>query len=296
MTDALNKKLHLMHLLLMCLLAHSQQSSYSYPDFFYTTYPFMLNYDNPAYIVDQTQYNLYAQYKQRLGQFRKVVSYSALGEKVWRREGKSSNSLKLLFNNENDGPYIARPRFSAGYANEIPLRENLKMALGFTVGATSINFSAPNQGASGNSYLPDGKLGFVIKGKTLEAGISSLQFLGSKAKVIGANITLKRYYNLFVKYKRDLSPNWVLEGLAMLDLRGNPVVFTPQLAAMVHYKERISFGASQRFGYAFSSIVKVRIFPEEAPLDLILMYNSPAFTQTARELNSIEIALALGIE
>lgn len=285
-----------MLMLLMCLLAHSQQSSYSYPDFFYTTYPFMLNYDNPAYIVDHTQYNLYAQYKQRLGQFRKVVSYSALGEKVWRREGKSSNSLKLVFNNENDGPYIARPRFAAGYANEIPLKENLRIALGFTVGATAINFSAPNQGASGNSYLPDGKLGFVIKGNAFEAGISSLQFLSSRARVVGSNIALKRYYNLFVKYKKDLSPSWVLEGLGMLDLRDNPSThLTAQLAAMVHYKERISFGASQRLGYAFSTIAKVRIFPDEVPLDLIFMYNSPAFTQTARELNSIEIALSLGV-
>ncbi len=294
MTGTLKVKLLLLPLLLVCLLAHSQQSTYSYPDFFYATYPFMINYDNPAYIVEDTRYNLYSQYKQRLGQFRKIVSYSVQAEKVWRREQKNTNSLRVIFNNENEGPYITRPRFYAGYANEISVNENVKIGLGFTLGATAINFSAPNQGASGNSYLPDGKLGFVLKGKKLESGVSSLQVFNAKSRVVGANIALKRYYNFFLKYKTDLSLNWVIEGLVLADLRGSKII--PLAAVMAHYDQRFSIGFSNRFGYAFSVFGKIKMFQDQIPLDLIFMYNSPIFSNTTKELNSVEIALSLGIK
>ena len=294
MTATFQRKTYLLPLLLMCVWAHAQQSNPSYPDFFYSTYPFMLNYDNPAYIVDDNRYNVYAQYKQRLGQFRKVVSYSAQGERIWRPEDKNISSLKVIINNENEGPYISRPRFTGGYATEIKIKNDWKAALGIMLGATAINFSAPNQGATGNSYLPDGKIGMVFKKNQMVMGISALQFLNTRSKVVGSSIVLQRYYNAFMKYKKELSLDWTLETLALADLRGRTI--TPQLSALVEYRNTIAFGASNRFGYAFSAIGKLHMFGDELPMDLIFMYNTPLFTKNiAREIQSVEIALSLGI-
>lgn len=280
--------------IVVCLWCKGQQINNSFPDVYTSTFTNFVGYDNPAYIPKEGRFSLYSQYKQRLGQFSKIVSFSAYLDKTWRRENKSTNSIRAIFWNENLGPYISRPRFSVGYANELNLSEKVKLGLGLSLGATSINFSAQTQGGTGNSYLPDGKIGLMLKIEKLTLGLASLQIFNAKSKIVGNDIRLKRYWDLYTKYSTDLSAFWQLDNFAAFDYRTKDEMYL-QIGTMATYNEKISFGLSHRTNYTSSVLTKITFFEDKSPISVLFCYNSPIFSKKLKELNSLELGVTFSL-
>jgi type IX secretion system PorP/SprF family membrane protein len=277
----------LLPLLILTNLPLWGQRNDIFPDL-YSAYFNNVTLINPSFIPSEGKVDLVATYKNRIGPFSKIATYSFTGAKVFRKENQTAHLARIIFFNEKEGPYIQRPRGYANYAYSLPLTENTQLSAGIALGFSQIAFSAPSATGVGTAMLPDGSLGLSLRSKDLSFGISSLQLFNASSEAINALIRLRRHYNFFLSTQKDLSLNWKVKGYffyRILPYANNNTDITLAL----DYKNVFCFGSSIRYRQGMSFFVTFNINLGKDRLLLNFAYNSPILSNSNNLLNSVEL-------
>lgn len=274
---------------LMGTFAFGQASS-SYPDQ-YSVYFQNMALISPAFIPDEGKADFVAGYKTRTGAFKKVATYSFSGAILKRRSNNSVHAARVFVLNEKQGPYISSPSGYLNYAYQLPVFDNINVSTGFAFGFSGVYFSAPSASGTASALIPDGSLGLSLNGENLEFGFSAMQVFNSKSTPISSLIILTRYFNSYIKLKKDLNPFWRVNLYGLW--RTFPDVSDDINGGLtLEFKEHFGFGAILRYEKGVSFLLTLSPLQEDEGLDISFAYNSTLLSPMSTLHNSLEFILA----
>lgn len=247
---------------------------------------------NPAHIPAKSRFRFHAARKFRTGVFSKIAAnYFTAGGTFAGDAGGNAHSGRLILYNEQEGPYINRPRAYLNYGYEIALSTDARIAAGADMGLGGVSFSTPGGSATGSAYLPDGAIGLSAEYHNIYAGASMMQMFNSTLKPLDEIIRLKRYYNFFAVAQKAVHADWRLKGCLLWQLL--PDVENKFNAGIkLDYKEIIHFGlyARYRSGMAFSGGLSPEIGDHR--VNIHFLYNTPVYSSVFSRYRSMELMLA----
>jgi len=265
-------------------LALGQANGY-YPDIL-STYFFQMANANPGYIPKEGIADFNAGYKFRTGAFKDIATFSFSGARFFRTENENTHTLRILINNEQQGPFINTPRAYLNYAYELKVGEESFLYAGTAVGLAGIYYSV---------MLPDGSLGLGIRYKSISLGLSSYQLLNSEASPMLARFRLARYYQSNFEAEKEYGNDWKLKGYALYRLFPET---TDELnvGGSALYSEAFIFGAMYRNLFGLGWFAGFYIDSGKDKLILSFTYNSPVLSRVPGLQNSMEIGLGFRVE
>lgn len=256
----------------------------------YASYFYNFALINPAHVSREGKAEFVGGFKQRTGPFRKVSTYSVTAEKVFRNENEAAHTMRLVFFNEREGPYIQRPRASFNYAYMLPVYDDTYLMAGASFGFAQVSFTAPTATGAGSSVFPDANLGLILRRKALSAGVASFQVLNAESSPVAGNLRLNRYYTYFISAELDVSPDLKLTTYSLYRaLSEYPDDF--DIAAMATVRELFSFGSIARINRGLSFLISVQPDSGDNKPLFSFLYNSPFMSQTPQWFNSFELVI-----
>ncbi|MBC7389220.1 MAG: type IX secretion system membrane protein PorP/SprF, partial [Opitutaceae bacterium] len=206
---------------------------------------------NPGYVPSDGIADFNAGYKFRTGAFKEISTFSFSGSRILKTPNSNSHVIRLMLNNEQQGPYINTPRAYGNYAYELKTGENSSLYAGAAIGVAGVYYSASS--ATASVLLPDGSLGIGAKFGALSLGISSFQIFNSKASPIVAQFRLGRYYQSNFTIEKELGQNFNLKGHALYRLFPE-IKDELNLGASLLYSETLLVGPMYRNLYGLGFI------------------------------------------
>ena len=263
------------------------QQNNIYPDLF-TNYFYDPGLINPAYIAKEGKADVFIFYKQRTDAFSKIATYAVTGSKVFRKKNNSAHLGRVIFMNENEGPYIAKTRAYANYAYMIPISEKAYISAGASLGFVQVAFSAPSATAFGSYKSPDASLGMMFRKGNFESGISMMQAFNNVSEPLTASFRLRRYYNIYVSGSKELSLYWRLKGNLLCQAFPS-VPYTINGNLLLSYHDFLSFGSGYSNKSGLNIFLSVNIPLGKDILVISATYNSPLFNSSQLSVNSMEL-------
>ncbi len=268
----------------------------------FTTYPDILSLTlfneallNPGYISEEGRSDLFFGHKFQTGALKDVSSSFFSADRTFRKESGMAQTLRLLFFNEKQGPYISKPRGYLNYAYQIPLRENLQVYAGAILGLAGAYYSVP--GSSGNqaTTLPDGGIGAGIKSDRFTIGAAALQMFNSSAQPYTATLVLGRYYHVHARYELPLGLDWKVKGQVLW--RHLPATQDQgYVLACLSYVDRAQVGSIWRVGKGLTFFLALEPHYHEDRLLLSFAYNTAITGDTPAWQNSMEVNVGYRIK
>ncbi|MBC7389878.1 MAG: type IX secretion system membrane protein PorP/SprF [Opitutaceae bacterium] len=271
-------------------LVFAQANNY-YPDIL-TVYFLQMATVNPGYVPSEGIADFNAGYKFRTGAFKEISTFSFSGARILRTQNLNSHVIRIMLNNEQQGPYINTPRAYGNYAYELKTGENSSLYAGAALGVAGVYYSATS--ATASVLLPDGSLGIGAKLGAVSLGISSLQIFNSKASPIVAQFRLGRYYQSNLTLEKELGANWNLRGHVLYRL-------FPEnkdelnIGASLLYSETLLLGSMYRNLYGLGLIAGFYFDSGKDKLLLSFTYNSSVLSRAPVLQNSMEISLGFRV-
>ena len=244
---------------------------------------------NPAFQQDTGRMAFSASIKSRMDAFKNIATYYASLERNFMNERNGGHTVRLLFYNEKEGPYIEKPRGCLNYAFRIKLAEETFFSAGTAVGFTQVAFSAPSATATGTATLPDASAGLYFKRKYFRAGIASMQLLNRESSPASTFVKFGRYYTFSAGTEKEIGYAWKVKTTFLYRLLST-YKDNIDLALLLSYKDAFVIGASGRYQYGTSFFVSLNINTGNSLLCLHFAYNSPLFSGATALNNSIEIS------
>lgn len=244
---------------------------------------------NPAFQQDTGRIAFSVSLKSRMGAFKNIATYYATLDRNFMNEKNSGHTLRLLFYNEKEGPYIEKPRGYFNYAYRIAITREAFLSAGAAVGFAQVAFSAPSASASGSATMPDASVGLYLRAKRVRLGASSLQLLNSESSPASVLVKLSRYYNFFAEIEKQMGYAWKLKTAflyRMLPVYPDNI----DLALLLSYRDTFLFGTSGRYRYGMSFFVSFNINAGNSLLNLNFAYNAPFLSGVTPLNNSLELS------
>ena len=244
---------------------------------------------NPAFQQDTGRIVISAAIKSRTGAFKNIATYYASLERSFMNKKNTGHTLRLIFYNEKEGPYIEKPRGYFNYAYRLKLSEKIVLSAGAAIGFVQAAFTVPSATASGVATLPDAALGLNIGKRGVKFGVSSMQLLNNSSPYANFIVKLSRYYNFFLSTEKELNYSWKLKSYALYRLlpeyRDNV-----DLALLLSYKNILTFGSSARYKQGMSFFTSINLSSGSSIVTLSFAYNTPLLSSVTNLNNSFEIA------
>ncbi len=246
---------------------------------------------NPSFQQDTGRIAVAASLKSRMGVFKSIATYYASLDRNFITRKNTGHTLRVLFYNEKEGPYIEKPRGYIGYAYRLHLSRQTVFAAGVSAGFAQIAFTAPSATATGTTTLPDASIGVFLKRKQLKAGVSSMQFFNNSSTASNFSVQLGRYYNFFAAAEKELGYRWKLNAYLFYSLL--PAYKDHgDLALLVSYKNIFSFGTSARYRQGMSFFAGLNINTGGSIVVVNFAYSTPFLAGSTSLNNSFELSPA----
>lgn len=266
----------------------SGQSTLLYPELFGGFFNHQA-LSNPAFQQDTGRIAFSASIKARPGAFKGIATYYAALERNFMNQKNSGHTLRIIFYDEKEGPYISKQRGYLNYAYRLAIANQTFIAAGMDLGFTQVAFSAPSTSAAGTATMPDGGIGLYLKRKRIKIGISSMQLFNNESSPANVAVKLHRYYNFYGEIENVLGYSWKMKTTLLYRLlpeyRDNL-----DLAMLFSYKDAFVLGASGRYRYGMSFFVSFHVHAGKDILYLNFAYNTPFFSNITNLNNSFEIS------
>lgn len=244
---------------------------------------------NPAFQKDTGKMAFTASIKARTGAFKGIATYYAALERNFMNEKNSGHTVRIIFYDEKEGPYIGKPRGYLNYAYRLVVANQTFVGAGAALGFTQVAFSAPSVSAAGTATMPDGSIGLYMKHKRKKIGVSWMQLFNNQSSPANVAVKLHRYYNFYGEIEKELNYAWNVKTALLFRLlpeyRDNL-----DLALLFSYKKTFLFGTSARYRYGMSFFVSFNVPAGNDLLSFNFVYNTPFFSNITNLNNSFEIS------
>lgn len=269
------------------LLSKAQEIAI-YPDVF-TFLPENAALINPAYMVDSVTGTISAIHKARTGAFSKIATTGFIAE--YRRQQQSgAHAFRTVFINENEGPYIHRPRASLQYAYRLMLDKNTSLSSGLSLGAVRTNYTAPSATGTTNLTAPDGNAGLVLTYRAVELGASVAQLFNSISSPINEEVIYRRFYHFFASYTHEISPYWEMK--TTINWRDQfATINHSELMLFFQYNQSAGIGAIGKNKKGLGLVANVDVPIGRDICKIYALYNSPVFSALFPRFNTMEFVV-----
>lgn len=268
-------------------VAQSIQNNYL-PDYYSSVVVNHLALVNPAWISsNETRASLNCLYKSRMGLLNEVSTQTAYADITFKPERQLRQVVRVVFQNEKEGPYISSPKIYGNYSIRVPITADISISAGLALGVSAHNFSAPSGTGSGSA--PDGSGGLIFRFKKTEIGAASYQFLNNKLYVLNSYLILERYFQYYIQSEKALNGLFVLKGNVLW--RQQSMKDIVNTTAMVTYREFLTMGVMYQYLRGMSFLTSVQINAIKNPIILNLSYNSTFMNSVLVKSPSFEIGL-----
>lgn len=275
----------ILHMVSVCW---SQQTISNYMPDYYTSS--ILEHNalmNPAWVDEFSKASLGSLYKSRTGLLNEVSSMTAYGDLSITPLRTINQSIRAIFQNEKEGPYISSPKFYGNYAIRLPITDDIFLYTGIALGISSLSFTAPS--GMGKASVPDGSIGGIFKYKKTEIGTAAYQIFNNSSIVINSSLVFRRYYQFYVQSEKDLSASVSIKG--HLFWRPQAMYDLASTTALLCYKEIISAGILYQYRRGTSFLTSFHLNKDNNPIIVNLSYNSLLFNTLSISTGSFEIGL-----
>ena len=250
---------------------------------------------NAAFVHDDGKLHATAGYKFRTGPFKKIANYTFCGDYTLRRQNDAAHVFRITFFNENEGPYIERPRANLNYVYQLPIGEEMSVSAGLSLGGASYYFSAPSATGDGSVLVPDGSAGIGLNLRNTRLSISSFQVFNASSTPIGTPIRFGRYYNATFHGEKMLSAHVDLKADALYRLL--PYYTNNLIVAMTcSLDEVLDIGVAVNYPVGISFFSNLHLETEKDRMMLSFAYNSPLLFSHMSIVTSMEITAAFFIK
>ena len=82
---------------------------------------------DPTYVPREGRADFAANYKFRTGAFKDISTFNFSAARVIRHENGSTQTVRVLLNNEQEGPYINTPKLLLNYVYSLRIAENTQL-------------------------------------------------------------------------------------------------------------------------------------------------------------------------
>ncbi|WP_293890282.1 type IX secretion system membrane protein PorP/SprF [Sporocytophaga sp.] len=125
--------------------------------------------------------------------------------------GKSSetpvHTFGITLHSEYETEILKRNRLYLRYCRSIQLTSSVKLAAAIQAGVFNYLVKSTQNSSGSSSAIPDASVGLWLASKKFNIGISGVQLLASEIKPVYRTYALGRYINLFMDYRKEISPN-----------------------------------------------------------------------------------------
>jgi len=125
--------------------------------------------------------------------------------------GKSSDTPVHTFgvtvHSEYETEILKRNRFYLRYCRSIQLSSSVRLAGALQAGVFNYLVKSTQNSSGSSSTIPDASVGLWLASRKFNIGISGVQLLASEIKPVYRTYTLGTYLNLFMDYRKEVSPN-----------------------------------------------------------------------------------------
>jgi hypothetical protein len=125
--------------------------------------------------------------------------------------GKSADTpihtFGITIHSEYETEILKRNRLYLRYCRSIPLSSSVKLAAALQAGVFNYLVKGTQNSSGSSSTIPDASVGLWLAGRKFNIGISGVQLLASEIKPVYRTYALGRYLNLFMDYRKSISPN-----------------------------------------------------------------------------------------
>jgi hypothetical protein len=243
---------------------------------------------NPGFVPSEGSSDFSVGYKFRTGAFKDISTFLFSGAKIFRNKNESTQTVRVLLNNEQEGPYINSPKAYFNYAYSFLLDENTRLYSGVAFGASGLYFSAPS--ATTSVILPDGSLGIGFVHRSVSVGFASYQLFNSEVSPLLSTLRLARFYHLDANLEKELGIDWKLKIHALWRMLPQ-VKDEASVAFLFDYTEAISLGTAYKYYSGISFFTTFHVHSGENRLLMSFAYNAPAFAHIPRLQNSMEVSV-----
>lgn len=268
------------------LFSIGASQGYLYPNFF-TNYRETMHLVSPAFLPNNTNFDVFSNYRSLSGDFKNISGYTFSAAKLWQSKNKLKHQLRLQFVNEKEGSYITYPKIYAGYAVEIPITDDIQISAGTYLGFAGIYYAAPTV-TEASGMLPDGAVGIGTQLRNIKILLSSNQIFNNSLNK--ESIKLGRYYQGLLNWDIPINHKWIwaLNTLA----RELPYATNEYYAGTaISFNKIFEIGSNYKFNGGLSFYSSVDCTLQEEKLKIYFNYNSSAFKLNPTWLNGIELGL-----
>lgn len=263
------------------------QSVNYFPDLA-SSYIYAMSSADPTYVPTEGRADFAANYKFRTGAFKDISTFNFSAARIIRHENESTQTIRVLLNNEQEGPYINTPKLLLNYVYSLRIAENTQLFSGLALGGTGLYFSAPS--ATTSVLMPDGTLGVGISHRKVSLSFSSFQLFNTKVNPLLSTIRFARYYHLNFMAQKDLGIDWKLNMYSLW--RMLPDVRDEASATFVlEYMDALGLGSAYKNNAGMSFLCMFRVNTGEDKLLFSFVYNTPVFSPLPRFNNSMELCV-----
>lgn len=246
---------------------------------------------NPAYVNETSKASLGSLYKSRTGLLNEVSSMTAYGDLSIKPNRDISQVVRMVFQNEKEGPYISSPKFYGNYAIRLPIAYDVFLYTGLALGISTLSFTAPS--GMGKASIPDGSVGGVFKYKKTEIGTAAYQIFNNSSVVINSSLVFRRYYQFYFQSEKDLNASLSIKG--HLFWRPQALYDLASTTVLLCYKEAISLGLMYQYRRGSSFLTSFHVNNDRNPIIVNMSYNSLLFNTLTVSTGSFEIGLQYSI-
>jgi hypothetical protein len=264
-----------------------QTSNYYFPDYYSSTGLDHIPLVNPAWSDEDSRATFGSLYKSRTGILNEVASLTAYADVSLSRNKSFGQIARVLFHNEQEGPFISSPGFYGNYAVRVPLKEDISVSMGLAAGVASLSFTAAS--GSGRASVADGNAGMVFRFKKSEVGAASYQIFNSSMVAISSRLVFRRFWQFYAQSQRDINENFTIRG--HLFWRPQPLKDYANASAILSYRETVSMGAMYQLFRGTSFLTSFRLAKNSNPVIVNLTYNSLLFSPLNVPVSSFEVGL-----
>jgi len=264
------------------------QSVNYFPDLS-SSYIYAMSSADPAYVPTEGRADFAANYKFRTGAFKDISTFNFSAARIIRHENESAQQVvRVLLNNEQEGPYINTPKLLVNYVYSLYIAENTQLFSGLALGGTGLYFSAPS--ATTSILMPDGTLGLGISHRKASLAFSSFQLFNSKINPLLSTIRFARYYHLNFTAQKELGIDWKLNMYSLW--RMLPDVQDEVSATFIlEYMDALGLGSAYKNNAGLSFLCMFRVNTGEDKLLFSFVYNTPVFSPLPKINNSMELCV-----
>jgi len=165
-------------------------------------------FENPATSILTEKVTLNLMHSAYSGLLNNVgINYLDASYSIMNSDETPVHTFGINLHSEYETEILKRNRFYVRYCRSVQLTSSVRLAAGIQAGVFNYIVKSTANSAGNSSSIPDATIGLWLTTRKVNIGISAVQLLASEIKPVYRTYTLGTYLNLFMDYRKAISPS-----------------------------------------------------------------------------------------